>query len=72
MVKYFIWMVLMLITSLISLTSQAQITIMVVDFELRDVSPLPNALQEVERTALIDTVIKQTLAENGYTIIPAC
>ena len=44
---------------------------MVVDFELRDVSPLPNALQEVERTALIDTVIKQTLAENGYTLIPA-
>ena len=72
MVKYFKWMVLMLITSLISLTSQAQITIMVVDFELRDVSPLPNALQEVERTALIDTVIKQTLAENGYTLIPAC
>ena len=64
-------MVLMLITGLISLTSQAQITIMVVDFELRDVSPLPNALQEVERTALIDTVIKQTLAENGYTLIPA-
>ena len=71
MVKYFKWMVLMLITGLISLTSQAQITIMVVDFELRDVSPLPNALQEVERTALIDTVIKQTLAENGYTLIPA-
>ena len=75
MVKYFKWMVLMLITSLISLislTSQAQITIMAVDFELRDVSPLPNAPQEVERTALIDTVIKQTLAENGYTLIPAC
>ena len=65
----------MLVTSLISLislTSQAQITIMAVDFELRDVSPLPNAPQEVERTALVDTVIKQTLVENGYKLIPAC
>lgn len=59
-------------TSLISLTSQAQTTIMTVDFELRDVSPLPNAPQEIERTALVDTVIKQTLAENGYTLLPAC
>ncbi len=46
--------------------------IMVVDFELRDVSPLPNVTQEVERTALIDAVIKKTLAENGYTITVAC
>ena len=46
--------------------------IMAVEFELRDVSPIPNVAQEVERTALIDSVIKKTLAENGFEIIPAC
>ena len=59
-------------TCLISLTSQAQTKIMTVAFELRDVSPLPNAPQEIKRTALVGTVIKQTLAENGYTLLPAC
>ena len=69
------WLVLAMVLSLanlFSLTSQAQTTIMAVDFELRDVSPLPNAPQEMERTALVDKVIKQTLAENGYTLLPAC
>ncbi len=46
--------------------------IMVVEFELRDVSPIPNVAQEVERTLLIDTVIQQTLTEHGYDIVPAC
>jgi len=46
--------------------------IMVVDFELHDVLPIPNVVQEVERTALIDSVIKSTLAANGYKIMPAC
>ena len=46
--------------------------IMAVEFELRDVSPIPNVAQEIERTALIDSVIKKTLAENGYEIVPAC
>ena len=46
--------------------------IMMVDFELRDVSPIPNVTQEVERTALIDSVIRKTLSANGYQLIPAC
>lgn len=46
--------------------------IMAVDFELRDVSPIPNVTQELERTALIDSVIKKTLIENGYELVPAC
>lgn len=46
--------------------------IMAVEFELRDVSPLPNVKQEIERTALIDNVIKKTLVEYGYEIVPAC
>lgn len=46
--------------------------IMVVDFELRDVSPIPNVTQEVERTALTDAVIRETLSANGYELMPAC
>lgn len=46
--------------------------IMAVEFELRDVSPIPNVAQEVERTILIDSVIKKMLAENDYEILPAC
>lgn len=46
--------------------------IMVVDFELRDVSPIPNVTQEIERTALIDSVIRKTLTVSGYELMPAC
>ncbi len=49
-----------------------KIKIMAVEFELRDVSPLPNVAQEVERTQLIDGVIKKVLTENGYEMVPAC
>ncbi len=52
--------------------SAAMKKIMVVDFELRDVSPIPNVAQEVERTALIDSVIRKELASNGYELMPAC
>ncbi len=66
------WLVLLILSGLISINAQAQTTIMAVDFELRDVSPLPNAPQEIERTQLVDTIIRQTLAESGYTVISAC
>jgi hypothetical protein len=46
--------------------------IMVVDFNLRDVSPIPDVPQEIERTALIDSVIKRTLTENGYELMKPC
>ena len=69
MFKNLVWIALLLFASL---NAQAQTTIMTVDFELRDVSPLPNVTQEVERTALVNAVIKQTLTENGYTLLPAC
>lgn len=52
--------------------SHAKTKIMVVDFELRDVSPIPNVAQEVERTALIDFVIRKTLTENGYELMQPC
>ena len=72
MIAYIKWMVVWIAYGLISLNTQAQTTIMTVDFELRDVSALPNAPQEIERTVLVDTVIKLTLAENGYILMPAC
>lgn len=46
--------------------------IMVVDFELRDVSPLPDAAPEIERTALVDAVIRKTLRDHGYALLPPC
>jgi hypothetical protein len=49
-----------------------QAKIMVVNFELRDVSPLPNTTQEVERTEHIDTVIRNTLESAGYTLMQPC
>ena len=48
------------------------VKIMVVNFELRDVSPIPNAEQEVERTEHIDTVIRNTLEDAGYTLMQPC
>lgn len=46
--------------------------IMVVNFELRDVSPLPNTEQEIERTEHIDTVLRNVLKESGYTLMKPC
>ena len=52
--------------------SDQKAKIMVVNFELRDVSPLPNATQEVERTEHIDTVIRNTLEGAGYALLKPC
>jgi hypothetical protein len=46
--------------------------IMVVNFELRDVSPLPNTTKEVERTEHIDTVVRNVLEGAGYTLMEPC
>ena len=50
----------------------ARTKIMVVNFELRDVSPLPNTEQEVERTEHIDTVIRHGLKDAGDPLMPPC
>lgn len=50
----------------------SEVKIMVVNFELRDVSPLPNTEQEIERTEHIDTVIRNVLKEAGYTLMTPC
>lgn len=46
--------------------------IMVVNFELRDVSPLPNTEQEIGRTEHIGTIIRNTLEGAGYTLMKPC
>lgn len=46
--------------------------IMVTDFELRDVSPIPNVQSEIERTALIGSVINNILASHGYELMQPC
>lgn len=55
-----------------TISSAMKIKIMVVDFELRDVSPIPNVTEEIERTVLIDSVIRKELTSNGYELMPAC
>lgn len=46
--------------------------IMVVDFELRDVLPIPNVPAEVERTELVGKVINDLLSEHGYQLMAPC
>lgn len=46
--------------------------IMVAAFELRDVSPLPNTEQEIQRTEYIDKVIRDTLTTAGYQLLAPC
>ncbi|MDP2246797.1 MAG: hypothetical protein Q8J65_01600, partial [Nitrosomonadales bacterium] len=53
-------------------TDGARLKIMVVDFELRDVSPIPNVAAEVERTALVGRVINDLLSEHGYQLMAPC
>lgn len=69
-----IFLVSTLLFSSASIAEQqpARTRIMVVNFELRDVSPLPNTEQEVERTEHIDTVIRNVLKEAGYTLVKPC
>lgn len=62
----------LLVSTALFATSDQPAKIMVVNFELRDVSPLPNTAQEVERTEHIDTVIRNTLESAGYTLMQPC
>ena len=63
---------LMLSSWLYAAESMPKAKIMAVNFELRDVSPIPNTKQEIERTEQLDTVIRNTLKDAGYTLMPPC
>lgn len=72
MVRLITLLFCLLISSALSAAPTQPAKIMVVNFELRDVSPLPNTAQEVERTEHIDTVIRNTLEGAGYTLMQPC
>ena len=73
MIRVAIFAVVVLLSGLLFAgDTPARNRIMVVDFELRDVSPIPNVAQEVERTEYIDSVIRNMLKEAGYTLMEPC
>lgn len=43
--------------------------IAVLAFELKDLTPMPETAEEVQRTASIQTLLQQELAKSGYEII---
>lgn len=44
--------------------------VMVLDFQLNDMTDLPNAPEELERIAYLSSTYKQKLADNGVDIVP--
>lgn len=44
--------------------------VMVLDFQLNDLTDLPNAPEELARIAYLSSTFKQKLAENGVEIVP--
>jgi hypothetical protein len=44
--------------------------VMVMDFQLNDMTDLPNAPEELERIAYLSAVYKQTLDANGVALVP--
>ncbi|MDI1309268.1 MAG: DUF2380 domain-containing protein [Methylotenera sp.] len=44
--------------------------IMVLDFQLQDLTDLPNAPEEIARVAYLSTIFKQKLSDNGVEIVP--
>lgn len=44
--------------------------IVVLDFQLHDLTDLPNPPEEIARVAYLSTIFKQKLADNGVEIVP--
>ena len=44
--------------------------VMVLDYQLNDMTDLPNAPEELERIALLSSTYKQRLADNGVELVP--
>jgi hypothetical protein len=45
--------------------------VVVLDYQLNDLTDLPNAPEEIARIALLSSVYKQRLEENGVELVPA-
>ncbi|CAG0997280.1 hypothetical protein MTYP_02636 [Methylophilaceae bacterium] len=50
--------------------AQGPAKVMVLDFQLNDLTDLPNAPQELERIAYLSSTYKQKLADNGVEVVP--
>ncbi|MDO8962577.1 MAG: DUF2380 domain-containing protein [Methylophilus sp.] len=65
---------LFLLTGMLSYTqasaSEALPKIMVLDFQLNDMTGLPNAPEELERIRYLTTTYKQKLTENNLQLVP--
>lgn len=62
---------LLILALLISLPAQAKIKIAVLDFELNDITSLPNTKEEQKRTASFRPLLEQALAKIGpYELVP--
>ncbi|PKK87793.1 MAG: hypothetical protein CVV64_21520 [Candidatus Wallbacteria bacterium HGW-Wallbacteria-1] len=44
--------------------------VMVLDYQLNDMTDLPNAPEELERIAYLSSIYKQRLAEDGVELVP--
>ncbi len=61
--------ILMSLSLLWPLSTTAQISIAVLDFELRDLTLLPGVPAELERTASVKPMLEEELKKAGYNII---
>ncbi|SNR94060.1 Protein of unknown function [Methylobacillus rhizosphaerae] len=61
---------LLLLGVLISSAANANPSIIVLAFELNDMTDLPNAPEELQRIALLSTTFKESLKNQGVNVIP--
>lgn len=59
-------------TAMFALPAQAEpiAKVMVLDYQLNDMTDLPNAPEELERIAYLSSTYKQRLADNGVELVP--
>ncbi len=59
-------------TAMFALPAQAEpiAKVMVLDYQLNDMTDLPNAPEELERIALLSSTYKQRLVDNGVELVP--
>ena len=62
--------ILLLLSMLFISTANAEVRVAVLDFELKDVTLLPNRPEEIERTASIKPLLTTELKKVGFTVLP--
>jgi len=61
--------VLLFLSALFVGSVQAEVRVAVLDFELKDVTLLPNRPEELERTASIKPLLAAELKKSGFTVL---